>query len=114
MSNFRSPALLALARLAPRCFCCQRPNDGTVVAAHSNAQRHGKGIGLKAHDLPAYVCIACHDEIDGRSGSYGRPMREALWADAMFGSMLWLLQDGHLQFTPNPRPAHLAPIEGRR
>lgn len=103
---FRSPKLLALAKVCPRCMCCGKANDGTVVAAHSNAQRHGKGTALKAHDLPAYVCSACHDEIDGRAGHYGRPMREALWADAMFQSFLWLLQDGWLRLDPAAAHSH--------
>ena len=37
----------------------------TVVPAHSNQQRHGKGVGIKANDkftVPA--CMTCHFEID--------------------------------------------------
>ena len=30
----------------------------TSVWAHSNSQRHGKGMGIKAHDI--FGCIACH------------------------------------------------------
>lgn len=39
--------------------------DDTVVPAHSNQQKHGKGMGLKARDdytVPA--CYACHAELD--------------------------------------------------
>jgi uncharacterized protein YlaI len=105
MSNYRNPKLLALAKKAPRCMSCGKPNDGTVVACHSNAQRHGKGMGLKAHDLPAFLCRECHDYIDGRNQ---RSMtgwdthagyRQQVWADAMFQSFLWLLQEGHLEVT---------------
>lgn len=100
--NFRSPLLLRLAEKAPYCMSCMRINDGTVVAAHSNAQRHGHGMGLKAHDVPAFCCKDCHDEIDGRSGSYNRYERERMWLDAMFRTMLWLLQEGHLVAVENP------------
>ena len=37
----------------------------TVVFAHSNLLRHGKGMGLKADDrFGAYACFACHAVID--------------------------------------------------
>jgi hypothetical protein len=40
-------------------------NPETVVAAHSNQLRHGKGGGLKAHDcFVAWACYACHAELD--------------------------------------------------
>lgn len=36
-------------------------DDGTIVWAHSNKYRHGKGRGMKAHDLfGAYLCNQCH------------------------------------------------------
>lgn len=42
-------------------------DSSTVVAAHSNKQRHGKGTGLKAHDVfVAWACDRCHSAIDGR------------------------------------------------
>lgn len=40
-------------------------NFETVVAAHSNQLKHGKGGGLKAHDCYiAWACYACHAELD--------------------------------------------------
>jgi uncharacterized CHY-type Zn-finger protein len=40
-------------------------SDGTIVAAHSNLQEHGKGMGLKAHDgMHAWLCHRCHAELD--------------------------------------------------
>jgi hypothetical protein len=40
-------------------------SDGTVVAAHSNQLRDGKGRGLKAHDYRiAALCYRCHMELD--------------------------------------------------
>ena len=45
---YRSKKLLALAQFAP-CMHCGI-EDGTIVAAHSNQLRDGKGRGLKSHD----------------------------------------------------------------
>ena len=48
------------------CVSCGA-NDGTIVWAHSNFQRHGKGMSTKAHDLfGAYLCQHCHNWLDGR------------------------------------------------
>jgi RNA polymerase subunit RPABC4/transcription elongation factor Spt4 len=42
------------------CVSCGA-DDGTVVWAHSNSSKHGKGMGIKAHDLfGAYLCSKCH------------------------------------------------------
>lgn len=47
------------------CVSCMAPN---AVWCHSNEYYHGKGRGLKAHDLFGfYGCQACHDWYDGRS-----------------------------------------------
>lgn len=43
-------------------------NPETVVWAHSNDQKHGKGMGLKANDeWGAYACFSCHSCVDGQS-----------------------------------------------
>src|SRR5690242_10965213 len=103
--TYRNPALLNLARLAPRCMCCDRPNDGTVVAAHSNQARDGKGLGLKASDAAvALACATCHAFIDqGVSPSGGvHPLgtREALWEKGHRATMRWLIESGHLVVRP--------------
>ena len=52
---YRNKKLLALAKEAPKCFHCDMPNDGTVIAAHRN---EGKGIGIKASDAGiAYLSL---------------------------------------------------------
>lgn len=39
--------------------------DGTIVWAHSNQIRHGKGKGIKAHDIfGALLCHKCHHDFD--------------------------------------------------
>lgn len=60
-------------------------NDGTVVAAHSNQQRHGKGFGIKAHDLPAYLCHQCHTMVD--QDTTPAWLRKAIWETAFVRSV---------------------------
>lgn len=67
--NYRSPALLKLAR-GQKCLLlavegCQYHNGSTTVAAHSNQQKHGKGMGIKAHDYyTVWACAVCHTWLD--------------------------------------------------
>jgi hypothetical protein len=61
--NWRSKKLTQSAKLESCVYC--GADDGTVVWAHSNSQRHGKGMGIKAHDLfGAYLCHSCHHDFD--------------------------------------------------
>jgi hypothetical protein len=61
--TYRNKKLLEYARRLP-CQHCGK-EDGTVVAAHSNQLRDGKGRGLKASDYRiASLCYSCHSEID--------------------------------------------------
>lgn len=56
---FRCPSLLRLAN-GMRCQNCGR-EDGTVVAAHSDEQAHGRGKDNPAHDcFHAWLCARCH------------------------------------------------------
>jgi len=66
--------------------------DGTIVAAHANRQKLGKGAGHKAPDVfTAHLCHRCHSWLDQGSNSLdptGRyqPTREDKWemfCDAM-------------------------------
>jgi len=50
--TYRNRKLLDMIRESPECMHCGRYNDGTVVAAHSNQLRDGKGKSIKAHGLP--------------------------------------------------------------
>ena len=62
--NWRSKKLTQSAKYES-CVSCGA-DDGTVVWAHSNSLRHGKGTGIKAHDLfGAYLCNSCHVNYDG-------------------------------------------------
>ena len=111
--TFRSRPLLDLAKLAPVCFDCMRPNDGTVVAAHSNSQRHGKGLGLKAGDnWICYICFSCHSAID--QGSETRDARLARWEAAHIRSMDWAWGSGLICVAGAPEPSEAASAPKRK
>ena len=60
---YRNEKLKKSARDAP-CVSCGIDN-GTTVWAHSNELKHGKGTGIKAHDIfGAYLCYKCHSDFD--------------------------------------------------
>lgn len=51
----------------------------TVVPCHSNQEKHGKGMGIKAHDrytVPG--CGACHAEID-QGNRFTREEKFEMW-----------------------------------
>lgn len=57
--NYRNKALTDSAN-GESCVACGAQDD-TVVWAHSNRQEHGKGTGIKSHDLLGlYLCAGCH------------------------------------------------------
>lgn len=74
----RNPHLLSMARGMP-CLLrvpgiCNNDTD-TVVAAHSNLGRHGKGGARKAHDhYSVWACARCHTWLD--QGQATRIQRE--------------------------------------
>lgn len=91
---YRNKKLLALAKDAPRCFGCGNHNYGQVVAAHANRQDMGKGVGIKAADIPAFLCGECHDQYDGRIKSdLSKEDRESEWNRAALLSMRWVLEN---------------------
>ena len=77
---YRSKKLLEAVRSLP-CQLCGI-EDGTVVAAHSNQQRDGKGTGIKAQDYRvAALCYKCHMELD-QGSTYLKSKRMELWEEA--------------------------------
>ena len=77
---YRNKKLLELARLLP-CQICGI-EDGTVVAAHSNQLRDGKGRGLKSSDVRiASLCFRCHAEID-QGSKLSKESRIEMWEQA--------------------------------
>ena len=78
--TYRNKKLLELARELP-CQLCGK-EDGTIVAAHSNQQKDGKGTGIKSSDYRiASLCYGCHMELD-QGRSLTKSMRVELWEQA--------------------------------
>jgi hypothetical protein len=70
--------------------------DGTVVAAHSNQLRDGKGKGIKAHDYRiAALCFHCHYDLD-QGNVLTKSERVEMWEDAHRKTIGWLFESGLL------------------
>jgi hypothetical protein len=77
---YRNKKLTDAARLLPCQHC--GTSDGTVVAAHSNQLRDGKGRGLKAHDYRiASLCYKCHADLD-QGAKMSKQERIDMWEEA--------------------------------
>lgn len=75
------------------CQHCGR-DDGTVVAAHSNQAKHGKGRAIKASDVfVAALCMGCHYAIDQGRGLI-QSERLALWTVAHAKTVIELVKRG--------------------
>lgn len=91
---YRNKKLLEIVREASCQKCGAR--DGTVVAAHSNQLRDGKGRGLKAHDYRiAALCYTCHMDLD-QGKTMNRAERVEMWEDAHRNTIGWLFDTGRL------------------
>ena len=91
-SYIRSPKLLKNCRILPCqiCFCFEE----TVVAAHSNSSKHGKGRSIKADDnMVAALCYSCHMMIDQGKG-LTRQERENSWMMAHLNTVWDLVNNG--------------------
>jgi hypothetical protein len=92
---YRSKKLLEVVRQSP-CQCCGA-EDGTVVAAHSNQLRDGKGRGIKASDFRiAALCFRCHSELD-QGSKMTKQERVDMWEEAHRRTISWLFESGHLE-----------------
>ena len=91
---YRNRKLLDLVRESPCQICGAQ--DGTVVAAHSNQQRDGKAMGLKAHDYRiAALCYTCHADID-QGKTLSKQEKFDKWDGAHRRTIGWLFERGHL------------------
>jgi hypothetical protein len=92
---YRNKKLLELVRQSP-CQNCGNQN-GTVVAAHSNQLRDGKGRGIKAHDYRiAALCYSCHMELD-QGKSLDKAERVEIWEEAHRKTIAWLFENNHIE-----------------
>lgn len=95
MSNYRNRKLLDLAK-GQACQLCGA-QDGTIVAAHSNQSKHGKGMSIKAHDcFIAWLCHRCHHELD-QGSAWTRAEREHYWQAAHERTLLRMFLDGLIE-----------------
>jgi len=93
--NYRNRKILELAHSSV-CQGCGT-SDGTIVAAHSNQQRDGKGMGIKANDYRiAYLCFKCHCYIDSDPKATKEEKREK-WEEAHRDTIGWLFDNGHIK-----------------
>ena len=53
-------------------------------------------MGIKAHDICPYLCASCHDIVDGRTPGFEQRERDLLFYEALYLTVLWLLQEGYL------------------
>ncbi len=71
-------------------------HDGTIVWAHSNQIRHGKGKGIKANDIfGAYLCYKCHAEFD-QGKNLTKEERRNLFRDWWEDSLIRACNNGYL------------------
>jgi hypothetical protein len=91
---YRNQKLLETVREF-ECVLCGS-EDGTVVAAHSNQLRDGKGKGIKAHDYRiAALCYRCHMAID-QGHRMNKQEKEAMWEEAHRKTIGFLFERGKL------------------
>ena len=94
---YRNKTLLEVCR----CLSCQHcgRDDGTVVAAHSNQLRDGKGRGIKASDYRvASLCFTCHSELD-QGKNMSKQERIDVWEDAHRSTIGQLFEQGYIVIT---------------
>lgn len=95
MVIYRNKKLLELIRQSPCQHCGAQ--DGTVVAAHSNQLRDGKGRGIKAHDYRiAALCFTCHADLD-QGAQLSREERLNMWEEAHRKTVGWLFENNFIQ-----------------
>lgn len=76
---------------------CGKYNDGTIIAAHSNQLKDGKGKGIKAHDYRvAALCYDCHMAMDQGKG-LSKDARREMFDEAHRKTIGWLFESGRIK-----------------
>jgi hypothetical protein len=71
--------------------------DGTIVAAHANSSRFGKGMSHKAADWAiAFLCYRCHSELD-HGNKMNREEKLSMWLEASIKTWGWLVETGKVK-----------------
>lgn len=92
--NYRNQSLLEKVRESSCQHC--GADDGTIVAAHSNQLRDGKGRSIKAHDYRiAALCFKCHYALD-QGMALTKEERREMFEAAHRATIGWLFEMGHL------------------
>lgn len=92
---YRNKKLLEVVRNLPCQHC--GIEDGTIVAAHSNQLRDGKGKGIKASDYRiAALCFKCHYDLD-QGAKLSKQDRVNLWEEAHRATIGELFERGYLK-----------------
>ena len=95
---YRNKQLLEIVRKSPCQHC--GIEDGSVVAAHSNQLRDGKGRGIKSSDaMIAALCNNCHMEID-QGSKLSKQERVEFWEEAHRKTICWLFENNLLSVKP--------------
>lgn len=95
---YRNRKLLDISHESPSCFlripgvCIGSP----CVPAHSNYQRHGRGVSHKAHDcFVVAACNACHAWLD--SGKASREEKDNAFTHGLNSYTVWLWTEGKVK-----------------
>lgn len=103
--TYRNRKLLDLAHRVHECQVqipgvCEGYSAHGCEPAHSNQQRHGKGMGLKAADnFHAAACHSCHAELD-QGKSLSKDLRREIFNEAHERTMALYIQNGWLVVAP--------------
>jgi hypothetical protein len=91
--TYRNRALLNLAHRLNRCPLCGHHSMHGLEPAHSDQQKHGKGMGHKAADqFHAAICHECHAELPKLS----REARNLAWQQAFEATLTAYWENGWL------------------
>ena len=96
-----------LAPLAPQCFGCRDPADGTLVLCHRNRNGWGMLFGKSEKALSLAGAIMCHDCHLYGDSEHGRKDSD-WWEMAVQRTLTWAWSCGYIRFHKNGGDADAA------